>query len=202
DPAGVPAHDLHDQHPLVRLGGGLQPVQGLRRHGHRGVEAEGDVRDGDVVVDGLGHAHDRQPVVRQQPGRLQRALAADRDDRVEAEFRDMALGPLHAVPQMFRAHPGGAEDGAAAGQDAADGVEVELEIVALQEALPAVPETDDLVAVVGDGTVHDGPDDGVQAGAVAAGGEDTNAHSPNYLLNVGREGRTTLSGGFPVTLPA
>ncbi|GAA2226406.1 hypothetical protein GCM10010360_55470 [Streptomyces nogalater] len=40
--------------------------------------------------------------------------------------------------------------------------------------------------MVGDGTVHDGPDDGIQAGAVAAGREDTNTHSPNYLLNVGR----------------
>ncbi|GAB2965333.1 hypothetical protein GCM10023080_028460 [Streptomyces pseudoechinosporeus] len=40
--------------------------------------------------------------------------------------------------------------------------------------------------MVDDGTVYDGPDDGVQAGAVAAGREDTNAHSPKYLLNVGR----------------
>ncbi|GAA5076349.1 hypothetical protein GCM10023336_66430 [Streptomyces similanensis] len=39
--------------------------------------------------------------------------------------------------------------------------------------------------MVGDRTVHDGPDDGVQAGAVAAGREDTNAHSPNNLLHMG-----------------
>ncbi len=98
----------------------------------------------------------------------------------------MPLRPLHTVPQMRGLDPGGAEDGAAAGEDAAHRVQVELEVVALQETFPAVPETDDLVAVVDDGTVHDGPDDGVQAGAVAAGREDTNAHSPKYLLNVGR----------------
>ncbi len=150
------------------LGGGLEPVEGLGGDTHGRVEAEGDVRDGDVVVDGLRDADDGQAVVRHQPGRLQRALAADRDDRVQTQFLDVAPGPLHAVPQVRGLDPGGAEDGAAAGQDAAHRIQVELQIVALQEALPAVPETDDLVAVVGDGTVHDGPDDGVQAGAVAA----------------------------------
>ncbi|GDY67401.1 hypothetical protein SAV14893_067940 [Streptomyces avermitilis] len=55
--------------------------------------------------------------------------------------------------------------------------------------------------MVDDGPVHDGPDDGVQAGAVATGREDTNAHRPKYLLNVGRD-RTTLSGWIPATLPA
>ncbi|GAA3029581.1 hypothetical protein GCM10010448_09460 [Streptomyces glomeratus] len=55
--------------------------------------------------------------------------------------------------------------------------------------------------MVGDGAVHDGPDDGVQAGAVAAGREDTNAHSPKNLLHVSRD-RTTLSGSIPATLPA
>ncbi len=85
----------------------------------------------------------------------------------------MPLGPLHAVTQMRRLDPGGAGDGAAASQDAAQRVEVELEGVALHKALPAVQEFDDLVAVVDDGAVYDGPDDGVQAGAVAAGREDT-----------------------------
>ncbi|GGR64181.1 hypothetical protein GCM10010220_14440 [Streptomyces parvulus] len=55
--------------------------------------------------------------------------------------------------------------------------------------------------MVDDGAVHDGPDDGVQAGAVAAGREDTNAHSPKYLLNVARV-RTALSGSIPATLAA
>src|SRR3954469_1809713 len=191
-PAGVPPHDLDDEHPLVGLGGGLEPVEGLRRDPYRGVEPEGDVRDRDVVVDGLGHTHDGQTGVRHQPGGLERALTADGDDRVEPELLDMPPGPLHAVPQMRGLDPGGAEDRAAAGQDAAHRVEIELEVVALQEALPAVPETDDLVAVVGDGTVHDGPDDGVQAGAVAAGREDTNAHSRKTPLT-----ESTWAGSGP-----
>ncbi|GGS11922.1 hypothetical protein GCM10010252_58960 [Streptomyces aureoverticillatus] len=47
-------------------------------------------------------------------------------------------------------------------------------------------EADDLVAVVDDGTVDDRTDDGVQAGAVAPGSQDTNAHSPEYLRYVDR----------------
>ena len=183
DPAGVPPHHLDDHHPLVRLGGGLEPVQRLGGDTHRGVEAERHVRDRDVVVDGLRHADDRQPGVRQQPRRLQRALAADRDDRVQAQLGDMAAGPLHAVPQMRGLHPGRPEDGAAARQDAADGVEVELAVIALQQALPAVAEADHLIAVIGGGAVDDGPDDGVQTGAVSAGGEYTNTHCSKTLCS-------------------
>ncbi|GAA3982300.1 hypothetical protein GCM10022384_34090 [Streptomyces marokkonensis] len=49
--------------------------------------------------------------------------------------------------------------------------------------------------------MHDGPYDGVQAGAVTAGREDTNAHSPEYLLKW-HGGRTALSGSIPATLAA
>ena len=63
---------------------------------------------------------------------LQGALAADRDDRVEAQLGDVPPGPLHAVAQMRGLDAGGAEDGAAAGEDAADRVEVELAVVALR----------------------------------------------------------------------
>ena len=41
---------------------------------------------------------------------------------------------------------------------------------------PAVAEADDLAPVVGGGRADDGPDDSVQAGAVAPAGEDTETH--------------------------
>jgi hypothetical protein len=53
DPAGVPAHDLDDQRAVVRLGGGVQPVDRLHRDVDRGVEAEGEVGGVEVVVDRL-----------------------------------------------------------------------------------------------------------------------------------------------------
>jgi len=95
----------------------------------------------------------------------------------------MAAGALHTAPQMRGLHAGGAEDGAAAGEDATHRVQVELAVVAFQQALPAVVEPDHLVAVVDHGAVHDGPDDGVESGAVAAAGQHTNTHCSRYSRN-------------------
>ena len=58
DPAGVPAHHLDHQRAVVRLGGGVQPVDRLHRDVDRGVEAEGVVGRAEVVVDRLRHADD------------------------------------------------------------------------------------------------------------------------------------------------
>ncbi len=59
DPAGVAPHHLDDHDPLVRLGGGVQAIDRLGGDRHRGVEAEGRLGAGEVVVDGLGDADDR-----------------------------------------------------------------------------------------------------------------------------------------------
>ena len=89
DPAAVATHHLDDHHPVVALGRGVQPVDGVGGDLHRGVEAERDVGADDVVVDRLRHADDRQPVLGVQPaGDAQRAVAADDDDGVEAEVGD------------------------------------------------------------------------------------------------------------------
>ena len=61
DPPGVAAHDLDDHHPVVALGGGVQPVDGVGRDLHRGVEPEGEVGLRQVVVDRLGNADDCAP---------------------------------------------------------------------------------------------------------------------------------------------
>ena len=55
DTLGV-ATRLADEDPVVRLGGGVQPVDRLHRDVDRGVEAEGEVGAGQVVVDRLRHA--------------------------------------------------------------------------------------------------------------------------------------------------
>ena len=43
DVAGVAAHDLDHDHPVVRLGGGVEPIDRGGRDVHRGVEPEGDL---------------------------------------------------------------------------------------------------------------------------------------------------------------
>ena len=57
DPAGVTAHHLDDHHPVVRLRGGVEAVDGLGRDLEPGVESERDVRRGQVVVDRLRDAY-------------------------------------------------------------------------------------------------------------------------------------------------
>ena len=84
DPAGVPPHHLDDHHAVVRLGGRVQAVDRLGRDRHRGVEPEGVVGRGEVVVDRLRHADDREVLLSVKTGRhAERVLAPDRDERVE-----------------------------------------------------------------------------------------------------------------------
>ena len=74
--------------------------------------------------------------------------------------------------EQFGRDAGRAERRPAAGEQAVDGGDVQRRRPVLEQAAPAVAEADDLAAVVGGGRADDGPDDGVQAGAVAPAGED------------------------------
>ena len=160
----------------MAVAGGVQPVDGLHRDAHSGVEAEGVVGRIEVVVDGLRHADDPDAGPGQPGGHAQRVLAADRDQGVDAELLEVGDHPGLAALERVRIGPGGAEDRAAAGQDAADPVQVERHRVRLEHPAPAVLEPDDLVTVLGDPLADHRADDGVQAGAVPAAGEDSDAH--------------------------
>ena len=84
-PAGVVPHQLDDHDAQMRLGRRIEPVDRLGRGADRGVEAEGDVGFGEVVVDGLGQADDVEAVLGQAVGDLVRAVAAQADQAIEAE---------------------------------------------------------------------------------------------------------------------
>src|SRR4029453_2561844 len=86
------------------------------------------------------------------------------------------LDPLDAIVDLERVGPRGAEDGAAARQDAADLRDAERLREALQRALPAVAESDELVTVSGDALADHRPDHRVETGAVAATGEHADTH--------------------------
>ena len=182
DPARVAAHHLDDQRAVVALGRRVQPVDRLHRDVDRGVEAEGVVGRAEVVVDGLGHADDLDAVVVQLAGHAERVLAADRDQGVDAEAGQVRLDLLQAGLAVQRGllrqriGPRGAEDRAAAGQDAAHGRHVERLRVGLERSAPAVAEAHELRAVIERAGPHDRADDRVQPGAVAASGQDSDSH--------------------------
>ena len=98
DPAGVAAHDLADDHAVVRLGGGVQAVDRVGGDLHGGLEAERVVGAGEVVVDRLRHADDVDAVVGQPLGHAERVLAADRDQPVEAVLLERGARPSRSRP--------------------------------------------------------------------------------------------------------
>ena len=178
DPPCVATHDLDHHHPVVRLGGRVEAVDRLGRDVEGGVEAEGHVGCGEVVVDRLRHAQHRQPVAFVQAGGdAERVLAADRDQPVEVERLHRLADPFGPVLALERVGAGGAEDGPAARQDAARRLDRQLLVQVLERPPPAVAKADDCVPVVIDALADDGADRGVEAGTVTASREHTNTHA-------------------------
>ena len=82
-PARVVAHHLDHDDAMVAVGGAVQPVDRVGRDAERGVEAEADVGQRDVVVDRLGQGDDVQALL-EQPERVPGgAAAAEADQAVE-----------------------------------------------------------------------------------------------------------------------
>ena len=113
NPAGIPPHHLDHHDAVVRLGRGVQPIDGVGCEVHRGVEPEAADSADDVVVDGFRHADDRNALLRQLVRDGQRAVAADDDERVEAELVKV-LGDALRVVNLSVAGRHGIREGIAA----------------------------------------------------------------------------------------
>ena len=92
DPAGVAAHHLQHHHAIVALGRRVQAIERVGRAGHRGVEAEGRQRRGEIVVDRLGDADDGDASFEELLRDRERAVPADADERTQAEALDRRSG--------------------------------------------------------------------------------------------------------------
>ena len=172
DPPRVTAHHLEHHAAFVRVAGGTQPVDGLRGDLDRGVETERVVGRGDVVVDGLRHADDVDAVFEQALRRGGRAVAADGDHTVDLEVLEDLLDVLRAAVRLgVRTESTGAEDGAALVAQTTHTRAVELDDVAVDQSVPAVTKTDELLPVDGFSLENRTADDRIQTRAVASGGE-------------------------------
>ena len=185
DPARVAAHHLDDHDALVRFGGRVQPIDRVGREGDRRVEAETVRRADDVVVDRL-RARRRSgcraeqnwwaiasvpspPITTSAPSPILWNISIDAIGVVARAVRglDRIRERVAAVDR--------AEDRAAEAQDAGDVARRQhARTAGLDQPVEAVFEADALDAAVGAG-LDDGADDGVQAGRVAAAGEDADA---------------------------
>ena len=102
---------------------------------------------------------------------------------------EVVLDLLDAAVDLERVGAAGAEDGAAARQDAAALLRSpSVHGQALERALPAVAVADELEAVHADALADHRPDHGVEAGAVAASGEHSDAHANSWcwIVHSGR----------------
>ena len=195
DPARVPAHHLEHHHAVVRLGGRVQPVDRLGADVDGGVEAEGVVGAREVVVDRLRDADDGEVVLGVQPRRdAERVLAADRDERVEALALEALEHGVDAAVELVRVRARGAEDRAAARQQARDLAAAERLEDPVDEPAPALAHADHLVPAR-ERPPRDRADDRVQPGAVAAAGEDSDLHAA--ILRGAEGGNRTHTGLAP-----
>ena len=178
EPAHLVAHDLHDEHPAVGGGGGVDAVDGVGGDLHSAVEAEGHVGAPDVVIDGLGQGDHVEALLPQQVGGLVGTVAAQYHQTVQIQGLVVLLHGRHLVQtvgigdaHLLEGLPGGAQDGAALGQDAGEIPGGELMVVAVNEPLVALLKTVNLhVRVFAQGFDH-APHGCVQGLAVAAAGE-------------------------------
>ena len=181
DVPGVAPHHLADDDAAVGLGGGVEPVDGLGGDGDRGVEAEGVVGPGEVVVDGLRHPHHVHPHLVEAGGDAERVLPADGHHRADVVAGQRVHDDLRAVGTLEGVGAGGAEDGPAQLEDAGGVLAGDPEVVVLEEPLPAVAHAGELESVLLAAADHR-PDDGVQAGAISSPGEDGDLHVDDLRL--------------------
>ncbi len=187
--AGVSPHHLEHHHPLVRLGGGVQLVDRVGAGRPRGVEAERLLGAGEIVVDRLRAADDLHAELVQAVADREGAVAADRDQPVEAELavagerevRPVALDLLAALvddPEEGVRLVRGAEDRAAAREDSPGVLDGERPRQALaHQALVAVLDPDERVAELLRAPLDDRADERVQPRAISAACEHSQPHA-------------------------
>src|SRR3954451_6737836 len=177
----------------------MQAVDRVGGDLHRGLEAERVIGPCQVVVDRLGDAHDVDAVVGQSLGHAERVLTADRDQPVEAELLERGAHALEPVIFLVGVRARCAEDRPAAVEDAAGRLVRQLAGVTGHDAGPAVAEAEELVVVGVDALADHGADDGIEAGAVAAPGQESESgHGRDAMQPTGRaRSRARPGSGWP-----
>ena len=185
-PAGPVAHDLGQDDPVVAVGRAVEAVDGLRGDRQRRREPDGRVGLHHVVVDGLGQHHDVEPCLDQPEAVLGRPVATDAHEGIQLVplvRLDDLLGHVH--DHAVHRHPvglvaAGPQDRAAHGEDPGQGPGVQAYRAVLGEAAEAVAEAHEAHPVVPDGRLAEPADGRVEAGAVAARGQDPDSLHPGH----------------------
>jgi hypothetical protein len=176
DPARVAAHDLEDDRPVVARGGVPQPLDRVDGDRDGGMEAEGPVGAGDVVVHRLRDADDPATAAGEFSRRRERIVPSDGDQHIDPVGRE-SLDDLLGVPLLGeRVRSGAAEYGPALADQRAYFVGGERAGEPVPDPLPAVQVPDRRVPLLVGAEDH-GPDRGVKPGAIAPTRKDPELHA-------------------------
>src|SRR5207237_382620 len=161
----------------------MQAIDGIGCDADRGHEAERVTGRVEVVVGRLRHGDHRDAHVAETLRDAKRAVAADRDDAVDAELVNVFDDELRAIFTIARgvrvleriAAVRRAKQRAAFRQDAADGVDGQRYDRLRHQSFEAELDAGDFEVVIANGGANGGADDGVEAGTVAAAGENSDS---------------------------
>ena len=160
--AASPAHGLH--HHGAAVGGGrvLEAVDGIDNVVEGGVNPQGHVGVGDVVIDGGRDADSRDASLPEGQSTFQGAFAADDDNPVDAQTLKIFHGQFLSGLAHHGLTAGAVEDGAAFLENPADGAGVHDHVLAVNEALVAFLDADNL-HVFRQSLAYHGPDAGIHS---------------------------------------
>ena len=152
-PADLVAHHLDNKDASVGGGGSVDAVDDVGGDVDRALEAKGHVGAPQVVVDRFGQADDVDAVLCQQVCGLVGTVAAQDDQAVELIFpvifqHHVQLGLAakfrHGQAHRFKRLAGGAQNGAAQGEDAGKIAGVHLADVPVDQSAVSVPDAVDV----------------------------------------------------------
>ncbi len=102
-PAGVSTHDFHDHDAVVAGGGRVDAVEGFGCDRDGCLEAEGDIRTPQIVVNGFGDTDAVDASVGEGFGSGHGAVATDDDERLDAVQVEMCHTDIGEVFELDRA---------------------------------------------------------------------------------------------------
>lgn len=171
--AAVVAHDFDDGATLMGFGGFADVVDAIADRVQAGVETDGVVGRGDVVIDRAGQADAVDAHLGELLGAHIGAVAADDDEGFDAHLLQIVDRFLADGFFFEFAQTGGLENRAAFGDDVGDRGTVHRNDVAFDEAFVAVDDAVHLQTVTQTGA-DDGANGAVHARRISAGSENTN----------------------------
>ena len=86
NPSGFMPHHFYHHHPLVRTGGRVQPVYGIRSNTDGRVKAERKISPPNIIINGFRYGNYIQAHGSQLSSRFLRTVTADTDNTIQPQF--------------------------------------------------------------------------------------------------------------------